>query len=184
VNRLDEQGGHTPHVVEIGAEIIGQMPLEGYQWKGERLWNINRFEINGLSVKKRGEPSLNLSYNFYASEWSATRSNEDVTALLNINKAEKLLKKLTDVEVKKWIGPAVEDAASRLVEPDLKIEVLVEEIDDSGKPVGTVQRELKISKIIEGKSNKLLFGKTDTNPSYFLIDAETFQRLSAGLLEE
>lgn len=184
VNRLDEQGGHTPHVVEIGAEIIGQMPLEGYQWKGERLWNINRFEINGLSVKKRGEPSLNLSYNFYASEWSATRSNEDVTALLNINKAEKLLKKLTDVEVKKWIGPAVEDAASRLVEPDLKIEVLVEEIDDSGKPIGTVQRELKISKIIEGKSNKLLFGKTDTNPSYFLIDAETFQRLSAGLLEE
>ena len=91
---------------------------------------------------------------------------------------------LVMVEVKKWIGPAVEDAASRLVEPDLKIEVLVEEIDDSGKPIGTVQRELKISKIIEGKSNKLLFGKTDTTPSYFLIDAETFQRLSAGLLEE
>ena len=183
-NRLDEEGNHTPHVVEIGAETIGEMPLEAYQWRGERLWNINRFEINGLSIKKKGQPDLNLSYNFYASEWSATRSNKDVTALLNTNKAEKLIKKLTDVEVKKWIGPVVEDAASRLVEPDLKIAVLVEEIDDDGKPVGTVQRELKISKIIEGQTNRLLFGKTDTNPSYFLIDFETVQRLSAELLEE
>lgn len=184
VNRLDEQGDYTPHVIEIGAEDIGQMPLEAYQWRGERLWNINRFEVNGLSIKKRGEPPLNLSYNFYASEWSATRSNKNVTALLNINKAEKLLKKLTDIEVKKWIGPVVEDAASRLIEPDLVIAVLVEEIDDNGKPIGTVQRELKISKIIEGQSNRLLFGKTDTNPSYFLIDSQTVQRLSAGLLEK
>ena len=183
-NRLDEEGKHTPHVVEIGAETIGEMPLEAYQWRGERLWNINRFEINGLSIKKKGKPTLNLSYNFYASEWSATRSNKDVTALLNTNKAEKLIKKLTDIEVKKWIGPVVEDAASRLVEPDLKIAVLVEEIDDDGKPVGTVQRELEISKIIEGQTNRLLFGKTDTNPSYFLIDVETVQRLSAELLEE
>ena len=183
-NRLDEKGNHTPHVVEIGAEKIGQMPLEAFQWRGERLWNLNRFEINGLSIKKKGQPALNLSYNFYASEWSATRSNKNVTALLNTNKAEKLLKKLTDVEVKKWIGPVVEDAASRLVEPDLRIAVLVEEIDDNGKPVGTVQRELKISKIIEGQVNRLLFGKTDTDPSYFLIDIETVQRLSAGLLEE
>ncbi|MDB4556705.1 hypothetical protein N9005_05565, partial [Akkermansiaceae bacterium] len=36
----------------------------------------------------------------------------------------------------------------------------------------------------KGQSNRLLFGKTDTNPSYFLIDSETVQRLSAGLLEE
>lgn len=183
-NQLDEKGNHTPHIVEIGAETIGQMPLEDYQWQGERLWNINRFEINGLSIKKKGQPALNLSYNFYASEWTATRSNKNVTALLNTNKAEKLLKKLTDVEVKKWLGPVVEDAASRLIEPDLKIAVLVEEIDDNGKPVGTMQRELKISKIIEDQPNRLLFGKTDTNTSYFLLDIATVQRLSATLLEE
>ncbi len=183
-NRLDEKGNHTPHVVEIGAEKIGQMPLEAYQWRGERLWNINRFEISGLSIKKKGQPALDLSYNFYASEWAATRSSKDVTALLNINKAEKLLKKLTDVEVKKWIGPMVEDAASRLIEPDLSIAVLVEEIDDTGKPIGTVRRDLKIAEIVEGQANRLLFGKTDTNPSYFLIDLATVQRLSVELLEE
>ena len=55
-NRLDEEGKHTPHVVEIGAETIGEMPLEAYQWRGERLWNINRFEVNGLSIKKKGQP--------------------------------------------------------------------------------------------------------------------------------
>ncbi|MEN8774959.1 MAG: DUF4340 domain-containing protein [Akkermansiaceae bacterium] len=183
-NRLDENGNHTKHVVEIGAEKIGQMPLEAYQWRGERLWNINRFEISGLSIKKKGKPALDLSYNFYASEWSATRAGKDVTALLNTNKAEKLLKKLTDVEVKKWIGPMVEDAAIRLIEPDLKISVLVEEIDETGKPVGIVQRELKISEIVAGRPNRLLFGKTDTNPSYFLIDVAIVQRLSVQLLEE
>jgi hypothetical protein len=183
-NRLDEKGYHSPHVVEIGADKIGQMPLEAYQWRGERLWNINRFEINGLSIEKKGEAALDLTYNFYASEWSATRSGKDVTALLNTNKAEKLLKKLTDIEVKKWIGPMVEDAANRLIEPDLQITVLVEEIDETGKPVGTVRRQLKISQIVEGQANRLLFGKTDTNPSYFLIDLPTVQRLSVQLLEE
>ncbi|MDA7868267.1 DUF4340 domain-containing protein [Akkermansiaceae bacterium] len=183
-NRLDEKGYHSPHVVEIGADKIGQMPLEAYQWRGERLWNINRFEINGLSIEKKGEAALDLTYNFYASEWSATRSGKDVTALLNTNKAEKLLKKLTDIEVKKWIGPMVEDAANRLIEPDLQITVLVEEIDETGKPVGTVRRQLKISQIVEDQANRLLFGKTDTNPSYFLIDLPTVQRLSVQLLEE
>ena len=184
-NRLDENGNHTPHVVEIGPQNVGRMPLEAYHWRGIRLWNINRYEINGLIIKRQNEEPLELNYDFFApTQWSASRAGKDVTALLNTNKAEKLLKKLTDIEVKKWIGPVAEGAAERLTDPGLTISVLIEEVDDEGRSKGKVMRQLKLSEVVEGQINRLCFGKSDTSPSYFLLDAATYQRLIVKLLEE
>jgi len=184
-NRLDAKGNNTPHVVEIGPENVGRMPLEAYHWRGIRLWNINRYEINGLIIKRRNEAPLELDYDFFApAQWSATRAGKDVTALLNTNKAEKLLKKLTDVEVKKWIGPVAESAAERLADPGLTISVLIEEVDDEGRPKGRMTRQLKLSEVVAGQTSRLCFGKSDTSPSYFLVDSATYQRLIVKLLEE
>ena len=77
VNRLDKKGNNTPHVVEIQPEALNKMPLEPYHWRSVRLWNINRFEINGLIIKRAGEAALELSYNFYSQEWSATKRRKE-----------------------------------------------------------------------------------------------------------
>lgn len=184
-NRLDENGKHTPHVVEVGAHNIGRMPLQAFHWRDIRLWNINRFEISGLVIKRRGQPALELSYNFFApKQWSATRGGQDVTALLNTNKAEKVLEKITDIEVKKWIGPISESAEERLADPALTISILIQEIDDEGRPRGMVPREFKLAEVAEGQINQLCFGKADTVNSFFLVDSATLERLSVDLLEE
>lgn len=184
-NQLDESGRNTPHVVQIDPKDIGEMPLAAYHWHNERLWNINRFEINGLVIKKRNQPALELAYNFYAAKpWSATRGAEEVTALLNTNKAEKLLKKLTEIEVKQWIGPVADNAASRLADPSLTISVLVEEMTDEGFSLGKVRHELKLSEVVAGPANRFYFGKSDAIPSYFLIDPALHERLAVDLLEE
>lgn len=184
-NRLDDNGNHTPHVVEIGPQNIGRMPLEAYHWQGIRLWNLNRYDIRSLIIERAGKPKLELAYDFFAPEqWSATRAGVDVTALLNTNKADKLMKKITDVEVKKWIGPIAEGAAERLATPGLKISILIKDLDDEGNFQGKIKRELRLAEVAEGQSNSLCFGKSDSSPSYFLVDSATFQRLSVDLLEE
>lgn len=182
-NQLDKEAKTTPHVAEIGPDQISLMPLTTFPWRGERLWNINRFEIKGLKIKKRGEPVLELTYNFYAPEpWSATRGATDVTALLNTNKAEKLIKKITDIEVQKWIGPVAENAAVRLSDPSLSIEILLEEFSDGGRQTGKLVRKLSLSEVISGPANRFFYGKSDSQQDYFLLDTPTHQRLSVDLL--
>lgn len=184
-NQLDEKGQHTPHVVQVAPDQIGKMPLATYHWRVERLWNINRFEIKGLIIKKRGQPPLALTYNFYAaSPWNATLGAKDVTARLNTNKAEKLLKKLTDIEVEQWIGPVAENAARQLADPSLAISILVEEMSDEGLPLGKRRHELKLAEMVRGPTNRFYFGKSDSIPSYFLLDPATHGRLAVDLLEE
>ncbi|MGD1978529.1 MAG: DUF4340 domain-containing protein [Akkermansiaceae bacterium] len=184
-NRLDAKGQPSPHVVEIAPEQLAKMPLAAYLWRGERLWNINRFEINGLKIKKRGQPMLELSYKFYEPKpWSATQGARDVTALLNTHKAEKLLKKLTDIEVQSWLGPIADNAADNLIDPSLTITIVIENMSDDGKSVGRVIRELKLAEVVRGPANRFFFGKSTSLPDYFLIDDATHQRLSVDLLEE
>lgn len=183
VNQLDKNGKHSPHVIEISSEALNKMPLKSYHWRSVRLWNMNRFEINGLIIKKPNTPPLELSYNFYTQVWTATEQGKDVTALLNPNKAEKLLKKLTDIEVQHWIGPIADEAAFRLSEPSLKISVLVEDVDDEGIERGKIQRDLRLSEVVPGQSNGLFYGHTSQNPNYFLLDSASYQRLAVELLE-
>lgn len=182
-NQLDKEGKTTPHVVEISPDQLALMPLAPFHWRGERLWNINRFEIKGLKIKKRGEPLLELEYDFYAPEpWSASRGAVDVTPLLNTNKAEKLIKKLTDIEVQKWIGPVADNAAVRLADPSLTIEVLLEEISDGGRKTGKIIQKLSLSEVIPGPANRFFYGKSDSGQDFFLLDAAIHQRLSVDLL--
>ena len=183
-NQLDANGNHTPHVVEIGPGEIPQMPLAAFHWRGERLWNINRFEIKGLIIKKRGEPALELDYDFYnPSPWTATRGPKDVTSLLNTNKADKLIKKITDIEVQKWIGPVAENAAARLLDPSLSISILIEEMSEEGLKTGNTRKELRFSEVVDSPANRFYFGKAGSQPSYFLLDEATHQRLSVDLLK-
>lgn len=183
-NRLNADGNNTPHVVEIRGNSLGKMGLEAYKWRTNRLWNISRFDIKGLTIKRQDAPPLELEYNFYTQVWGATSEGRDVTALLNPHKAEKLLKKLTDIQVQHWLGPVNENASHRIQTPTLEISVLIEEIDDEGERVGLVPHVLKLSQIVPNVPNKLYYGKTSLDPNYFLIDVATVRRLAVKLLED
>jgi hypothetical protein len=41
-----------------------------------------------------------------------------------------------------------------------------------------------LSKVVAGPANRFYFGKSDSVPSYFLVDPALHQRLSVDLLEE
>lgn len=182
-NQLDENGKHTPHVVEIQNTALAKAPLEGYRWRSVRLWNLNRFEIQRLVIQKEGEPELSLTHNFYNSKWTATQGAKDVTALLNTHKADILLKYLTDVEVHSWLGPISSEANYNLSRPKMKISVVIENIDDEGIEQGSIIRTLSIAEIAKGRANQLYYGKSSAERDFFLLDNATITRLSVDLLE-
>ncbi|YCM44666.1 DUF4340 domain-containing protein [Verrucomicrobiaceae bacterium 227] len=183
-NRLTEDGRNTPHVIEIKGDSIAKMELQPFRWRTSRLWNISRFDIKGLTINRQDAPPLELEYNFYTQIWRATTEGRDVTALLNPHKAEKLLKKLSDIKVHHWLGPDSESAAHRLQTPTLEISVLIEEIDDDGERTGLVPHVLKLSQIVPNVPNQLYYGSTSLDPNYFLVDVATVKRLAVKLLEE
>jgi len=182
-NRLDEDDKNTPHVIEIKNDSIAKMELQPFRWRTSRLWNINRFDIKGLIIKRQDAPTLELEYNFYTQIWRATSEGKDVTALLNPHKAEKLLKKLSDIQVHHWLGLVSDSAAHRLQSPTLEISVLIEEIDEDGERLGLVPHVLKLSQIVPDVPNQLYYGSTSLDPNYFLVDVATVGRLAVKLLE-
>ena len=183
-NRLDRDGNTTAHVVEIPADSISKMGLEAFRWRSNRLWNISRFDIKGLTIKRQDAPPLELEYNFYTQIWRATSEGKDVTSLLNPHKAEKLLKKLTDIQVQHWLGPQNQNANHRLATPTLELSLLVEEVNDDGERLGLTPQVLKLSQIVPNVPNKLYYGQTSQNPNYFLVDVATVRSLAVKLLEE
>lgn len=183
-NSLDSDGRNTSHVIEIRSDLLMKMELESFHWRTNRLWNINPFDIRGLRITRQSDPSLELEYNFYSQVWHATQSGKDVTALLNQPKAEKLLKKLSDIRIQHWLGPDAENARSRLQVPTFEITVYAEEIDEDGENERVVPHTLSLSQIVPGVPNQLYYGRTSEDPNYFLIDVATVKRLAVILLEE
>ena len=183
-NRLDDDGKNTPHVIEIKGDSIAKIELQPFRWRTSRLWNVNRFDIKGLTIKRQDAPALELEYNFYTQIWRATTEGNDVTALLNPHKAEKLLKKLSDIQVHHWLGPDSESAAHHLQSSTLEISVLIEEIDDDGERIGLIPHVRKLSQIVPNVPNQLYYGSTSLDPNYFLVDVATVKRLAVKLLED
>lgn len=169
----------TPRVAEVSASALNKIAMRDYKWRARRLWNIDPFEIRGLLVQPRGQPPLQLSYNFFRQEWKARFDGLDITAELNENKASRLLEKLTDIRVTTWLGQIDDNAAFELSDPDFTISVIVEVTDDEGKSDSLKTTELKMAQI----NDRLYYGKLSNDPSYFILDAGVVKGLQVKLLQ-
>lgn len=169
----------TPRVAEVSASALNKMAMRDFKWRARRLWNIDPFEIRGLLVQPKGQPPLQLSYNFFRQEWKARLDGLDATARLNENKASRLLEKLTDIRVTTWLGSIDDNATFELSDPDFTISVIVEVTDDEGKSDSLNTTELKMAKINE----RFYYGKLSNDSSYFILDADAVKGLQVKLLQ-
>ena len=155
------------------------MAMRDFKWRARRLWNIGTFEIRGLIIQKKGATPLQLSHNHYRAEWRARLNGSEATARLNVNKANRLLEKLTELQVSTWLGPVNDDAEFALIKPDLAYSVILEEMDEEGKSIGLKTIALKLSKINE----QFYYGKLSNDPSYFILNRNDVEGLKVKLME-
>ena len=170
-------------VVEIDPGSLAAMPLDAFRWQDTGLWNIDAFEVKGLVIKRAGQPVLQLNQNFVREKWTAQLGSTDVTSKLNVNKANRLLKRLTELKVFRWLGPVSENASDLLQRPELEITVLTENIDEVGRVQGLTPHTLKLSPV-PGATKLFFYGSSSTNASFFLLPEESKTALDIELLEQ
>lgn len=172
----------SSRVVEIDPGSLTSMPLASFRWQNTALWNIDAFEVKGLVIKRAGQPVLQLNQNFVREKWTAQQGSTNVSAKLNINKANRFLKRLTELKVNRWLGPISENASELLQQPELEITVLTENIDETGKIQGLTPHTLKLTPV-PGQAKLFHYGSSSTNGSFFLLTDDSKRALEVELLE-
>ncbi|MDB4462309.1 apolipoprotein N-acyltransferase, partial [bacterium] len=173
----------TARVAEVTSQIFTKIAMEDFRWRSKRIWSIDPFEIRGLVIERKGRPVLQLSYNFFSRQWKAREGGKDITARLNVNKANRLLEKLSDIKAHRWLGPDAQNATFLLNDPNLSISVSLEEVDDTGKVVALVPHQLKVAQIVSGAKNRFYYASLSSDPDFFLIDVGTVKSLAVELIE-
>lgn len=173
----------SQRVSQVSSSALSTLTVQPFEWRDTRLWNLNAFEVRGIIIERRGRAPLNLRYEFFKQSWTASQSGKDLTARLNTNKANRLLEKLAELRVKKWISRETSAASALLEFPNLKISILVEEVNEEGNTTGLKPQTLEIVSGGSGSGNRLFYGRSSSAPDLFLLDLSVVQRLAVELLE-
>jgi hypothetical protein len=169
-------------VVEIDSGIYENIERERSAWRDSLLWSMSVVNLEGFTIERAGEPPLHLKYNFLTETWTALQGRQDVTVRLNKQRANILLENLESLRVARWLGPNHEDAANRLFDPALTIEVAYRVEDDEGNEVGIHRRLLNLAPASFAVGNQLYYGRLSGDPDYFLFQRSTFDLINVDLL--
>lgn len=184
---LDNRGGlfakrkASPTVMRIENSFLEKVAVKPQDWRHSRLWSLSKFDLTSLVRTEEGSPPLALSYNDLQEKWEARRDGNDVTADLDPARANFVLAALENLQVTRWLAPADEVAAAALAKPALTFAITENTFDDFGDRVGEKQETLTLA---ADPSSGLIYGKISSDPSPFILDPESFLKLSIPLLDD
>lgn len=185
---LDNRGGlfakrkASPTVMRIEDSFLEKVAVKPQDWRHSRLWSLSKVDLTSLVRTEEGSPPLELAYNDLAeTAWKARRDGNDVTADLDPLRANFVLAALENLQVSRWLAPTDEAAAVVLAKPFLTFAITENTVDDFGDDVGTKQQTLTLA---TESSSGLIFGKISSDPSPFILDPESFLKLSIPLLDD
>lgn len=184
---LDQRGNlfakrmTSPTVMRIENSFLEKIAVKPQDWRHSRLWSLSKVDLTSLVLKEEGSPPLELSYNDLAETWKARCNGDDVTADLDPARANFVLAALENLDVIRWLAPADETAAAALAKPILTFTLTENTVDDFGDNVGEKQEILNLA---TEPSSGVIYGKISSDPSPFILDPESFLKLSIPLLDE
>ncbi|MBK1834587.1 DUF4340 domain-containing protein [Roseibacillus ishigakijimensis] len=188
---IDEEG--IPHyyfrrnearsVLELQSNAFYNLATRPYQWRDALVWNFNMIDLKTLRLETSGSPALTLKYSDLAQTWEARIENEDVTALLNENRANRYLETLESLSAVRWLGPDHRPAQLALESPVYTLTALFDKPDDEEIIIESKQLSLAGAASQSG-SSPFYYGKIENDPNYFILDLATVRKLAQPLLEQ
>lgn len=175
----------TPTVIKIDESLIRSIAVRPYEWRSARLWSIDK--VNLLAIKRSGgnSPSLTLKYRFIDEAWAATHDDgHDLSAEIDPVKANYLLSTLEELQVLRWLAVDDESAINALKKPTLEYQIVEKQFDEKGDFSGTVTRRLTLAPMDSSARPTNYFGRLGSESNPFMIDAESYDKLAAGLLAD
>lgn len=183
---IDSRGGvfanrlGTPTVMRVDESLISSISVRPYEWRHSRLWSVDRVNLLAINRAEDGKPPLVLKYHFARESWEASREGADLTPKLDPARANYMLSTLEGLKVSRWLAADDEAAAAALAKPSLRLTVTELTVDDEGETTGVMDRTVSFA---AADKPGFYFGRLDQEPHPFLLDAETYGKLAAELLE-
>ncbi len=171
-----------PFVYQIGPEVPGLVPRQLIRWRTLQLPGFERINLRALRQTMGAAPPVELKGAANSFTWSAERSGEDVTALLDQAVAESVAARLGSLTAASWQGIS-EASLKALAAAPVVLEAAHEgAADSSGKPA-VQQVRLEFAPMSTAERAPLFYGRHSAVPGVFLIDAQTVRDLSQPLLK-
>ncbi len=169
-------------IMEIDPSHFHQIAARPYLWRAPSVWNFNIIDLNLLRIDQPGTEPLTLGYSDLAQTWSAHLGNENVSALLNENRANRYLENLANLSVERWLGPNHKLAQRILQNPIFTLTALFKKPDDENSPLET--KTLRLAGASKTGRNPFYYGQIEGDPHYFILDLVTVSKLAESLLED
>lgn len=172
VNRLG-----SPTVMQVDPALTESIPVRPYEWRHSRVWSLDRSNLLAIERSAAGTAPLVLEYDNAYESWEATREGADASATVDPAKASIMLAALEGLKASKWLAAGDADALAALSAPSLVFKVRERVFDDHGAFTGFSDRVLALAPA-GGSRSGFHYGRLNTDPQLFLIDRETFRKLS------
>jgi hypothetical protein len=180
VNRLG-----TSTVMRLDPSLVSNLPVRPYEWRPSRLWSLDRINLLGIERTLGTESPLELRYAFHhETQWTASRNGSNVSSWLDSTRADFVLGILEGLKVTRWLSPTYESAATALDSPSLVFRVIEKATNEDGDFSGLQTREVRFAPGSAGPNPGFYYGRASSDTHPFLLDRETYQKLSINLTDE
>lgn len=186
---IDGKGGNfvnrtgSPTVMRIDEALRAAIPVRAYEWKQSRLWSLAQANLIAIERKLGDEAVLTLRYD-QAGDWSASRADQDITALLEPARANYVLESLQALKVTRWLASDDASAAKALLAPTLQFKVYERETNDEMELTGVRLREINLAPATPGANPGFYYGRLGADENPFLLDRDTYNKLAIEVLEK
>ena len=179
VNRLG-----TPTVMRVDEALVAAIAVRPYEWRHARLWSVDRVNLVGIKQTRGTDPPLILKYTFNTEAWQAEIDGKDRTPSLDPARANYMLSVLEGLKVSRWLSTNDENAIAALKNPVLTLTVTEFTVDEEGETTGVRDRTVTFAPAAPGENPGFYYGRLDKEEHPFLLDRETYLKLSGELLEQ
>lgn len=175
----------SPTVAKVDESLLTEIGIMPYQWKSPKLWNLDISNVMAVMRELPGHPKEELKCDLrFDDSWEAIRNGENATDWLNTNRATFLLNAIEKLEVVRWLGTAEASAATALAQPAISIKLAIKEVDEDDNFKGVSARELYLSPVSKNANNTFFYGRTNTDPNFFILDKKTVEELILPVFED
>ena len=172
-----------PFVYQVGPELAGLVPRQMIRWRTLQLPGFERMQLRALRQTLGAAPPVELEAAANSFVWTAQRSGEVVTPLLDTAAAESIASRLGSMQVASWQGES--DASLRaLASAPIILEAAYEvQSSESGATPRTNQIRIELAPMSTDERAPLYFGRHSSVSGIFLISAKAVMELTTPLLK-
>lgn len=171
----------TTTVMKLDDQFIREIGTNLWQWRQPAVWAFSQVDLTGIDRKVEGQPPLSLEYRWAEQLWKAKINGIDRSAELATERANQLLKLLSNLQTENWLSPDDLDANRALARPVMSFDLVVKTVDEEGEFSGTKRLTLTLAPASDSPDNRIFYGRTGSDPHPFQLGVDTVRRLAVDL---